>query len=82
MYIPSHKYVALVNCIILSIKYISENKLSSITTRDRGNDGNFLHATYFGIPKVSTFNPVESFHHLKSWGAIGVDLFFVISGSL
>jgi exopolysaccharide production protein ExoZ len=40
----------------------------------------FIHASYFGVPKISAVNPTDSFYHIKSWGAIGVDLFFAISG--
>lgn len=40
----------------------------------------FVHASYIGVPIVSAVNPTDSFYHVKSWGAIGVDLFFCISG--
>jgi len=40
----------------------------------------FLHISFGGIEKFSAVNPVASFYHLKTWGAIGVDLFFSISG--
>jgi exopolysaccharide production protein ExoZ len=40
----------------------------------------FLHAGSMGVYKFSASNPVESLYHLKLWGAIGVDLFFAISG--
>ncbi|WP_259071317.1 acyltransferase family protein [Mucilaginibacter sp. X4EP1] len=40
----------------------------------------FLHISFGGIEKFSQVNPIASFYHLKTWGAIGVDLFFSISG--
>jgi exopolysaccharide production protein ExoZ len=40
----------------------------------------FGHSAYYGIPVVSSINPTKSFYNLESWGAIGVDLFFTISG--
>lgn len=39
-----------------------------------------LHAGSNGVTKFSTANPIGSFYHLETWGAIGVDLFFTISG--
>jgi exopolysaccharide production protein ExoZ len=39
-----------------------------------------IHAFYFGLPGLTPVNPVEGIYNLKSWGAIGVDLFFAISG--
>lgn len=40
----------------------------------------FVHASYFGIPHITNSNPIDSFYYIKSWGCIGVDLFFTISG--
>jgi len=40
----------------------------------------FVHASYYGVPKISAVNPVDSFYNLKQWGNLGVDLFFAISG--
>ncbi|MBE9585162.1 acyltransferase [Mucilaginibacter sp. JRF] len=40
----------------------------------------FLHAGLSGSEKLSVENSLASFYHLSTWGAIGVDLFFSISG--
>ena len=40
----------------------------------------FIHSAYFGVPIISSINPTDSFYNLKTWGTIGVDLFFTISG--
>ena len=39
-----------------------------------------LHAGSNGTTKFAAANPIGSFYHLETWGAIGVDLFFAISG--
>jgi exopolysaccharide production protein ExoZ len=39
-----------------------------------------LHAASNGVTKFSVSNPFSSCYHLGTWGAIGVDLFFSISG--
>lgn len=39
-----------------------------------------LHACSNGVTKFAAGSPISSFYHLETWGAIGVDLFFCISG--
>jgi len=40
----------------------------------------FTHANHYIVPNVASSSPVDSFYHLKTFGPIGVDLFFAISG--
>ena len=40
----------------------------------------FVHSANFGVPIISSVNPTDSFYNSKTWGTIGVDLFFCISG--
>jgi exopolysaccharide production protein ExoZ len=40
----------------------------------------FIHAATFGVVRISSINPVEGIYNSQTWGAIGVDLFFCISG--